>query len=110
MSSTIWAEKVKYHVIKVDALEDVKGRLYSTIWKLLLSKVMQSSKLSGQTGFSKRNDACDVVWLVQKVRAALVTDFDSAMPEVLSVNDALKKSLLSGSQRGWTMLNMSGVY
>jgi len=84
----IWREKVKQHVIKLDALESAKNKLYSTVWKLL-SKVMQS-KVAGQAGFSVKSEACDVVWLVQNVRA-LVTDFDSAMPEILSVSEALEK-------------------
>lgn len=86
----IWKEKVKQHVVKLDALERAKEKLFSTVWKLL-SKVLRN-KVSGQAGFSDRNAASDVVWLVRTVRA-LVTDFDSAMPEILSVSEALEKIL-----------------
>lgn len=84
----IWREKVKQHVLKLDALEDAKSKLFSTVWKLL-SKIMQS-KVAGQSGFSEKSEASDVVWLVKTVRA-LVTNFDSAMPEILSVSEALER-------------------
>eukprot|EP00557_Chaetoceros_sp_GSL56_P009876 CAMPEP_0176482364 /NCGR_PEP_ID=MMETSP0200_2-20121128/3334_1 /TAXON_ID=947934 /ORGANISM="Chaetoceros sp., Strain GSL56" /LENGTH=389 /DNA_ID=CAMNT_0017878671 /DNA_START=187 /DNA_END=1356 /DNA_ORIENTATION=+ len=84
----IWREKVKQHVLKLDALEDAKSKLFSTVWKLL-SKIMQS-KVAGQSGFSEKSETSDVVWLVKTVRS-LVTDFDSAMPEILSVSEALER-------------------
>jgi hypothetical protein len=86
----IWKERIKQHVIKLEALDRVKEKLYSTVWKLL-SKVLKN-KISGQTGFKEKNEASDVVWLVETVRM-MVTDFNTMTPEFLSVTEALAKIL-----------------
>lgn len=86
----IWKEKIKQHVVKSDALDSAKEKLYSTVWKLLSETL--KNKVSGQKGFSEKNAVSDVVWLVKIVRA-LVTDFDTTMPEILAVSEALEKIL-----------------
>jgi AAA ATPase containing von Willebrand factor type A (vWA) domain len=87
---TKWKEKVKRHVGREENLEAGKVKLYSTIWKLLSDGM--KNKLAGSDGFEAKNEASDVVWLVNKVRA-LVTDFDSNKPEIQSVRRALERIL-----------------
>jgi AAA ATPase containing von Willebrand factor type A (vWA) domain len=86
----IWKEKVKRHVAKEEAVESAKRKLYSTLWKLL-SDTMKS-KVSGTKGFSQRSKSLDVMWLLKTIRE-LVTSFDSAMPETLSISKALENIL-----------------
>jgi Zinc knuckle. len=86
----IWKEKVKRHVAKEEAVEAAKRKLYSTLWKLL-SDTMKS-KVSGTKGFSQRSKSLDIMWLLQTIRE-LVTSFDSAMPETLSISKALESIL-----------------
>jgi hypothetical protein len=86
----IWKESVKQHVVKVRALARAKVKLYSTVWGLL-SKLLHI-KITGQPSFEEKSERCDVVWLLNTVRA-LVTDFDSTMPEVLSKGEALERIL-----------------
>jgi len=84
----IWKEDVKQHVSERRALSRAKEKLYSTIWKMM-TKVLQN-KVTGQEGFIERSEKSDVVWLIITIRE-LVTEFDSATPEILSVGDALEK-------------------
>mmetsp|Transcript_14525 Transcript_14525/g.27333 ORF Transcript_14525/g.27333 Transcript_14525/m.27333 type:complete len:382 (-) Transcript_14525:219-1364(-) len=84
----MWKEDVKQHVSEKRALTKAKRKLYSTVWKMM-SKVLQG-KVSGQDDFTEKNVRQDVVWLVNIIRA-LVTEFDNAAPEFLSVSEALEK-------------------
>jgi hypothetical protein len=86
----IWKESVKQHVVEVRALTRAKVKLYSTVRNLLL-KVLQN-KVTSQPSYEGKSKTCDVVWLLNTVRA-LVTDFDSAIPEILSIGEALEKIL-----------------
>lgn len=86
----IWKEEVKQHVTEVKALIRAKKKLFATVWKLL-TKAMRN-KVSAQEDFEEKNTAGDAVWLVNVIRA-IVTDFDSTVPEILSTLDSLTKIL-----------------
>lgn len=84
----IWTEDVKLHVAELRAVARAKKKLYAAIWNML-SKVMKN-KIAGQDGYSIRSESGDVVWLVKVIRD-LITNFDDAMPKVLSTCDALER-------------------
>jgi hypothetical protein len=86
----IWKESVKQHIVEMQALAQAKVKLYSMVWGILLK--LLRNKIKGQPSFKENSEKCDVVWLLNTVRA-LVTDFDNAMPEVLSVGEALERIL-----------------
>ena len=65
-------------------------KLYSTVWNLL-SKLLHN-KVTGQPLFEEKNEKCNIVWLLNTVRA-LGTEFDGAMLEILSIGDALERIL-----------------
>ena len=85
----MWKENVKQHAAKLLALSQAK-KMYSTIWKLLL-KVMKN-KVSSQGDFIERNTTGDVVWLVTTIHA-LVTNFNSTTPRIMSTLESLNKIL-----------------